>query len=122
MMNIDLNNLKPQHLMSKEDLTEENRMLRIYIDQLEKELESRADVFQAGTLTDVINEQKNICDNEVEQRPSFNGLKKSSNKMAIVELTLQYKKYRKVFGEKPASREIKLNLSAINELNKMNAQ
>lgn len=108
--------------MSKADLTEENRMLRMYIDQLEKELESRADVFQAGTLTDVINEQKNICDNEVEQRPAFNGLKKSSNKKAIDELTLQYKKYRKVFGEKPASREIKLNLSAINELNKMNAQ
>lgn len=110
-MKINLDELKPQWQMTKEDLVNENRELRIYIDKLERQLQQGADVFQSGNLESIINGSKAEC--EQEERV----LKQSvSNAMkSISELMAQYKKYRQMAGEKPAPKTIKVNVNALEE-------
>lgn len=110
-MRIDLDELKPQWQMTKEDLINENRELRIYIDKLERQLQQGADVFQSGSLESIINGSKEECEQE-ETR-----LKQSvSNTMkSISDLMSQYQKYRQLAGEKPAPKMIKVNVNTLKE-------
>lgn len=111
-MKINLDELKPQWQMTKDDLVNENRELRIYIDKLERQLEQGADVFQSGSLESIISGSKVECEKEEKI------LKQSvSNTMkSISDLMAQYKKYRQMIGEKPAPKTIKINVNALNDM------
>lgn len=111
-MKINLDELKPQWQMTKDDLVNENRELRIYIDKLERQLEQGADVFQSGSLESIISGSK------VEREKEEKVLKQNvSNAMkSISDLMAQYKKYRQLTGEKPATKMIKINVNALNDM------
>lgn len=110
-MKINLDELKPQWQMTKEDLVNENRELRIYIDKLERQLQQGADVFQSGNLEGIINGSKAECEQaeKVLKQSVSNVMKGFSDLMA------QYKKYRQLTGEKPATKMIKINVNALEE-------
>jgi len=105
-----MNNLKDQHLMTREDLIHENMELRKYIDKLETKLSQKEDVFQEGTLTDIIDGYR--AEDKIELNvPTIK--KKTTNKKSLDDMMMQYRKYRKVFGEKPSSKEISVNLKML---------
>ncbi len=110
-MKINLDELKPQWQMTKEDLVNENRELRIYIDKLERQLQQGADVFQSGSLESIISGSKVECEKEekILKQNVSNTMKSISDLMA------QYKKYRQFTGEKPATKMIKINVNALND-------
>ena len=110
-MKINLDELKPQWQMTKEDLVNENRELRIYIDKLERQLQQGADVFQSGSLESIISGSKEEC----EQEEKVLKQSVSTAMKSISELMAQYKKYRQMAGEKPAPKTIKINVNALNE-------
>ena len=110
-MKINLDELKPQWQMTKEDLVNENRELRIYIDKLERQLQQGADVFQSGSLESIISGSKEECEQEEQVlKQSFSGAMNKFN-----DLMAQYKKYRQMTGEKTAPKMIKVNVNALNE-------
>lgn len=112
-----MNELKPQYLMTKDDFANENRMLRCYIDQLEAELQKAQDTirYQAAEIAELQNND--------DSDQNYRDLNTDNEWMKpVAAITDQYMQYRKLFGEKPSSLEIKLNLDAINELNKIKEQ
>ena len=110
VVNIDLENLKPQWLMTKQDLVSENRELRIYIDQLERQLQQGVDVFQNGNLDTIINETQEEC-----RQADVIVLHKSASQLQkeFDDMLSQYKKYREVTAEKPVRKEININVNSL---------
>lgn len=106
--------MKAQYQMTREDLIDENRQLRMYIDRLETKINNKIDVFQEGSLTEIIE----ACTAEArkenqQQKKPFLSQKSGKKNKSLEDLMEQYSKYRKVFGEKPASREVSINLKSI---------
>lgn len=118
MMKINIDELKPQYLMTKDDFANENRTLRCYIDQLERELEKAQETikYQAAIIAELQNEDDDTSQNYHDLNTDDDWMK------PVPSITAQYMKYRQIFGEKPSSLEIKLNLDAINELNRIKEQ
>lgn len=113
---IDILELKPQHEMTREDLAKENIELRKYIDRLESEKNRTSDVFQDGTLSEIIDACKEQAQEENQKKqlmPVGSKRRSSANKKTMDDLMAQYSRYRKVFGEKPASKEVSLNMKVI---------
>lgn len=118
---MDMKNLKAQHQMTREDLIDENRKLRMYIDQLETRINNKIDVFQEGSLTEIIEACTVEARKENQQKKtSFASQKTGKKNKSLEDLMEQYSKYRKVFGEKPASREVSINLKSIFDKKKIN--
>lgn len=120
MKMIDILELKPQHEMTKEDLAKENIELRKYIDRLESEKNRTSDVFQDGTLSEIIDACKEQAQEENQKKqlmPVGSKRRSSTNKKTMDDLMAQYSRYRKVFGEKPASKEVSLNMKVILQQN-----
>ena len=86
----------------------------MYIDQLETKLNNKIDVFQEGSLTEIIEACTLESRKESQQkRTSFESKRTGRNNKSLEDLMAQYSKYRKAFGEKPASREVSINLNSI---------
>ena len=106
--------MKAQYQMTREDLIDENRKLRMYIDQLETKINNKIDVFQEGSLAEIIEACTLESRKEDQQKgTSFASKRTGRNNKSLDDLIVQYSKYRKAFGEKPASREVSINLNSI---------
>lgn len=103
-------NMKPQHQMTKDDLLKENIELRKYIDKLEAELERQSDVFQTGSLTEIIEGHSEAAELENKQNRELANYEK---RKVLYDMKSLYSGYRKRFGEKPATREVALNMKMI---------
>ncbi len=103
-------NMKPQHQMTKDDLLKENIELRKYIDQLEGELAKQRDVFQSGTLDEII---EVYTEQAASEKKKDWGVPNPQKNKALFDMKDMYSDYRKRFGQKPATREVALNMKMI---------